>query len=60
MITSVTNEKLYEFRGLSTDTKPTDATKMSNGSLFFEMDTCKIFVFIVPDDSEDEPFWKEI
>lgn len=60
MITSATNEKLYEFRGLSTDTKPVDATKISNGSIFFEMDTAKVFVFIVPNDPEAVAFWHEI
>jgi len=60
MITSATNEKLYEFRGLSNDTKPVDATKINNGSFFFEMDTAKISVFIVPNDLEAVAFWKEI
>lgn len=35
---------IYQFIGLSTDTKPTDDT-IENGSAFIEMDTCKIFFF---------------
>ena len=42
MITYV-NETTYEYRGLSTDTKPIE--KVGNGSTFFEMDTCKVFMF---------------
>ena len=42
MITNSFNGQTYEFRGLSTDTKPVDTT---NGSIFFEMDTCKVFMF---------------
>lgn len=42
MISSVTNDKCREYRGLSTDTKPTDT---GNGSQFIEMDTGKIFFF---------------
>lgn len=43
MITAV-GSNTYEFRGLSTDTKPTD-DRIGNGSLFFEMDTLKIYYF---------------
>lgn len=42
MVTTVTNDKCYEFRGLSTDTKPTNC---SNGSIFLEMDTGNVYVF---------------
>jgi hypothetical protein len=42
MITSI-NEKTYEFRGLSTDTKPIE--RVGNGSIFIEMDTGKVFMF---------------
>lgn len=41
-----------EYRGLSTDTKPTTA---ENGSVFIEIDTQKIFIF----DKENEQ-WKEV
>lgn len=36
-----------ELRGLSTDTKPTeiDGKEISNGSVFIEIDTQKIFFF---------------
>jgi len=60
MITSVTNEKIYDFRGLSTDTKPLDATRISNGSSFLEMDTGKLFMFIVPNDPDEDPYWTEL
>ena len=42
MITTV-GEKIYEFRGLSTDEKPTK--RVGNGSTFIEIDTGKIFMF---------------
>ena len=42
MVTNV-NEKTYDLRGLSTDTKPTE--NIGNGSTFFEMDTSKVFLF---------------
>jgi hypothetical protein len=42
MITTI-NEKTYEFRGLSTDKKPTE--RVGNGSIFIEMDTGKVFMF---------------
>lgn len=32
-----------EFKGLSTDTKPTDS--VPNGSTFYEMDTQKVYMF---------------
>ena len=32
-----------ELRGLSTDKKPIEG--MRNGNVFFEMDTCKVFMF---------------
>lgn len=43
MITSVTNDRCYEYRGLSSDTKPT--VGVGNGSVFFEIDTSKVFMF---------------
>ena len=52
MIT-VTNEKTYEFRGLSTDEKPIE--KIGNGSVFIEIDTGKVFMF-----DEQNKVWKEI
>lgn len=36
---------LYDFIGLSTDTKPADDTRIGNGSFFMEMDTGKLFIF---------------
>ena len=47
--------KALEFRGLSSDTKPTqlDGETIENGSVFIEMDTQKVFFF----DAENEE-WK--
>lgn len=42
MITIVDKYNTVEYRGLSTDTKPTDAT---NGSSFLEMDSGDIYYF---------------
>ena len=49
--------KGLEFRGLSTDTKPTqiDGKDIPNGTLFIEIDTGKVFLY----DLENEE-WKEI
>ncbi|MCK9470305.1 MAG: hypothetical protein M0Q88_00940 [Bacilli bacterium] len=55
MITSVTNEHLYEFRGLSTDTKPLGVNLVngnvnyivSNGSVFIEMDSGDVYLLKV-------------
>lgn len=44
MISTVTNDRCFEFRGLSTDTKPINKN-IGNGSVFLEMDTCKVFLF---------------
>lgn len=52
MITAV-GSKTYEFRGLSTDEKPVE--KVGNGSIFFEMDTGKLYMF----DAENKK-WREI
>lgn len=41
---------LYDFRGLSTDTKPEKPG--SNGSTFFEMDTGDLYVY-----DEDNETW---
>lgn len=54
MITSAYSDNCYEFRGLSTDEKPLD-DKISNGSIFFEIDTGKIFMLI-----RETNTWKEI
>jgi hypothetical protein len=35
-------DNCFEFRGLSTDTKP---LKVANGCVFIEMDTVKVFMF---------------
>ena len=42
MITAV-GSTTYEYRGLSTDEKPIE--RVGNGSIFLEMDTCKVFAF---------------
>lgn len=41
-----------EFKGLDTDTKPTD--KVPNGSIFYEMNTQKVFMF-----DEENQIWIE-
>ena len=41
-----------EYRGLSTDSKPTDAV---NGSTFLEMDTGKVFIY-----DEQNAQWREL
>ena len=45
MITTVTAEHLYEFRGLSSDEKPItwNGINIENGSIFVEMDTLKVY-----------------
>lgn len=51
---STTQEgNILEIRGLSTDTKPTE--NISNGSLFIEINTGKLFLY----DKQNEQ-WKEI
>lgn len=49
--------KSIEFRGLSTDTKPSEINgkKINNGSIFIEIDSGKIFFY----DLENEQ-WKEV
>lgn len=37
------NTLVYEFRGLSTDTKPVE--KVTNGSIFVEMDKSDVYMF---------------
>ena len=41
-----------EYRGLSTDSKPTN---VENGAVFFEMDTSKVFMF-----DYDHQVWREL
>lgn len=43
-----------EIMGLSTDTKPNDPIEVSNGSIFVEMDTGKVFFY-----DEDGEEWIE-
>jgi len=57
MITSV-DQSTYEFRGLSTDTKPTE--NVGNGSLFFEMDTSKWYMFDASANTWMEITWRGI
>ena len=49
--------KEMEFRGLSTDTKPTelDGETIINGSVFIEIDTGSVFVF-----DENGQEWNEV
>ena len=55
MITTVTNENCFDFRGLSTDTKPIGSNvsnanvnyPIGNGSSFFEMDTGKGYMYAI-------------
>lgn len=57
MISSIPNQKSFEFRGLSTDTKPIGNNcensnvdyVISNGSIFLEMDTSKVFCLKIVD-----------
>lgn len=44
MVTSAQGDRVYEYRGKSTDTKPVNAS-IENGSVFIEMDTSKVFMF---------------
>lgn len=52
MIT-VTGERTYEYRGLSTDEKPIE--RVGNGSIFIEMDSGKVYMF-----DEQNKEWKEM
>lgn len=52
MITPV-GSVTYEYRGLSTDKKPID--HVGNGSIFFEMDTLKVYMF-----DESNKKWLEL
>lgn len=47
MIAAITNDRCYEFRGLSTDTKPLkwNGIDISVGSIFFEIDSIKVYMF---------------
>lgn len=49
----VNDKQELEYRGLSTDTKPTE--NVENGSVFIEIDTGKIYMF----DLENEE-WQEL
>lgn len=46
MVTPI-GERTLEFRGLSTDQKPSKKTypKLGNGSTFMEMDTANLFMY---------------
>ena len=43
MVTMVKAGKVNEYRGKSTDTKPTE--HVPNGSTFYEIDTVKLYAF---------------
>lgn len=43
MITMIPGGRVNEYRGLSTDTKPT--VHVPNGSTFYEFDTVEVYVF---------------
>lgn len=52
------NDRVLELSGLSTDVKPigeVDGVKLVNGSTFFEMDTCNVFMY----DAENQR-WLEL
>ena len=63
MISTVTNDKCYEFRGLSTDEKPVNwdangkltGKRVGNGSVFIACDTKQIFMF-----DEEHNVWIEL
>lgn len=59
MITWVTGDNVQQIRGLSTDTKPTDSSLkegiIPNGTVFFEMDTSKVYMF-----DYDSQSWIEV
>ena len=42
MITLINKSDIYEYHGISTDTKPLNCP---NGSIFLEMDTSKIYFY---------------
>lgn len=52
MISNALDYGVIEYRGLSTDNKPTNA---KNGSVFVEMDTGKIFIF-----DEENAQWRAL
>ena len=62
MITTVTNDFCLEMRGLSTDTKPIGSNcvngnvegRISNGSIFLEMDTSKVYILKIVKNGNDE------
>ena len=56
-IAGQSNGRSSDFRGLSTNTKPTKATgkEVENGSTYFEMDTSKVFMY-----DEENDTWHEI
>ena len=49
-----TTSYTYEFRGLSTDDK-SKIKNVTNGSIFFEIDTGKIYMY-----DEENVEWKEL
>lgn len=53
MITATTHDRCYEYRGMSSDTKPVQG--VGNGSVYFEIDTGKVFMF-----DYDGQTWYEI
>lgn len=53
MITAPGISSVYDIRGLSTDTKPTE--NICNGTTFFEIDTSKLFIY-----DEENNIWREL
>lgn len=69
MITVCPNERCFEFRGLSTDTKPIGNNcsnknvdyPISNGSVYLEMNTSKVYMLkITESDGEYSGTWIEV
>ena len=56
MITNNERNYILEYSGLSTDTKPTSLESIANGSLFFEIDTGKVYAYDAEGDEWIEEF----
>ena len=49
------NGLIFEIRGLSTDEKPMSGDSATNGTIFVEMDTGKVFMF-----DKENVRWREL